>query len=176
MMTSCAASRQNMLHDYNFFRLRDTYFPSARRMIERECLHATSIGSAYGRAEFEAEEMVALERNRYYITLQSGTTVAEIRDVKGDSTYDFEIEATEVEAGMLRDLFNHCVHGDFMMWMHGHTLWSDMPDRDNDEYDDNLREIYRTIYRLGTPKTRNDLEQMGLVERLGLDRDGLRPL
>lgn len=112
MMTSCESSRQNMLHDYNFFRLRDTYFPSARRMIERECLHATFIRSAYGRAEFEAEEMVALERNRYYITLQSGTTVAEIRDVKGDSTYDFEIEATEVEAGMLRDLFNHCVHGD----------------------------------------------------------------
>jgi hypothetical protein len=66
-------------------------------------------------------------------------------------------------------------NGDFMMWMHGHTLWSDMPDRDNDEYDDNLRAIYQIIYQHGTPKTRQDLEQMGLVDRLGLDREELRP-
>ncbi len=46
-----------------------------------------------------------------------------------------------------------------------------MPDRDNDEYDDNLREIYRMMYRLGTPKTKQDLEQMGLVKALGLNQD-----
>ncbi|MED1722907.1 hypothetical protein [Brevibacillus parabrevis] len=84
-----------------------------------------------------------MERKTYCVTMQAGTTVAEIRDEKGSATYDFEIEATDVEVGMMRDLFNNCIHGDFMMWMHGHTLWSDMPDRDNDEYDDNLREIYR---------------------------------
>ncbi|MEJ8545939.1 hypothetical protein [Brevibacillus borstelensis] len=113
-----------------------------------------------------------MEKQRYYITLQSGTTVAEIRDVKGESTYDFEIEATPIEAGMMRDLFDHCAHGDYMMWIRdGHVLWTDMPDEDNDEYDDNLREIYRMIYRLGTPKTKQDLEQMGLVKALGLDKD-----
>ncbi|USG66846.1 hypothetical protein NDK47_05975 [Brevibacillus ruminantium] len=112
-----------------------------------------------------------MEKQRYYITLQSGTTVAEIRDVKGEASYDFEIETTPVQAGMIRDLFNHCVHGDYMMWMRdGHTLWTDLPDEDNDEYDDNLREIYRMIYRYGTPKTKQDLEQMGLVKLLGLDR------
>jgi len=118
---------------------------------------------------------MVLEKKKYYVTLQAGTTVAEIRDVKGTSTYDYEIEATEVEVGMMRDLLNNCVHGDFMMWMHSHTLWSDMPDRDNDEYDDNLRSIYQIIYRLGTPKTRSDLEQMGLVEALRLDQEDLRP-
>ncbi|CAM3350008.1 hypothetical protein EDM52_10410 [Brevibacillus invocatus] len=116
-----------------------------------------------------------LEKQHYYVTLQSGTTVAEIRNVKGSSTYDYEIEATEVEVGVLRDLFNNCIHGDFMMWMHGHTLWSDMPDRDNDEYDDNLRAIYQIIYQNGTPKTRNDLEEMGIVKLFGLDREELKP-
>jgi hypothetical protein len=126
-------------------------------------------------AEFLERRWNVLEKKRYYVTLQAGTTVAEIRDEKGSSTYDFEIEATDVEVEMLRDLLNNCVHGDFMMWMHGHTLWSDMPDRDNDEYDDNLRAIYQIIYQHGTPKTRQDLEQMGLVDRLGLDREELRP-
>jgi hypothetical protein len=121
-------------------------------------------------------EMTALERKTYYVTMQAGTTVAEIRDEKGSSTYDFEIEATDVEVGMMRDLFNNCIHGDFMMWMHGHTLWSDMPDRDNDEYDDNLREIYRLIYQHGTAKTKQDLEQMGLVKLFGFERAGIRPL
>jgi hypothetical protein len=121
-------------------------------------------------AEFLERRWNVLEKKRYYVTLQAGTTVAEIRDEKG-----FEIEATDVEVEMLRDLLNNCVHGDFMMWMHGHTLWSDMPDRDNDEYDDNLRAIYQIIYQHGTPKTRQDLEQMGLVDRLGLDREELRP-
>ncbi|MBU8714077.1 MULTISPECIES: hypothetical protein [Brevibacillus] len=120
--------------------------------------------------------MTALERKTYYVTMQAGTTVAEIRDEKGSSTYDFEIEATDVEVGMMRDLFNNCIHGDFMMWMHGHTLWSDMPDRDNDEYDDNLREIYRLIYQHGTAKTKQDLEQMGLVKLFGFERAGIRPL
>ncbi len=96
-------------------------------------------------------EMTALERKTYYVTMQAGTTVAEIRDEKGSSTYDFEIEVTDVEVGMMRDLFNNCIHGDFMMWMHGHTLWSDMPDRDNDEYDDNLREIYRLAKKRAMP-------------------------
>jgi hypothetical protein len=121
-------------------------------------------------------EMTALERKTYYVTMQAGTTVAEIRDEKGSSTYDFEIEVTDVEVGMMRDLFNNCIHGDFMMWMHGHTLWSDMPDRDNDEYDDNLREIYRLIYQHGTAKTKQDLEQMGLVKLFGFERAGIRPL
>lgn len=118
-----------------------------------------------------------MEKQRYYITLQRGTTVAEIRDVRGgaNASYDFEIEATPVEAGMLRDLFEHCKHGDYMMWMHGHFLWTDLPDRDNDEYDDNLREVYRMIYRCGTPKTKHDLEQMGLVRALGLDQHDLQP-
>ncbi|MFA4135280.1 MULTISPECIES: hypothetical protein [Brevibacillus] len=118
---------------------------------------------------------MTLDKKHYYVTLQAGTTVAEIRDEKGSATYDFEIEATDVEVGMMRDLFNNCVHGDFMMWMHGHTLWSDMPDRDNDEYDDNLRAIYQLIYQYGTEKTKSDLEQMGLVKLLGLDREELRP-
>ncbi|WP_421617892.1 hypothetical protein ACAF76_003780 [Brevibacillus sp. TJ4] len=124
---------------------------------------------------FWRRSWAALEKKRYYVTLQAGTTVAEIREGKGDSTYDFEIEADEVEVGMMRDLLENCKHGDFMMWMHGHTLWSDMPDRDNDEYDDNLRALYQIVYRLGTPKTRSDLQQMGLVDRLGLDREELRP-
>ncbi|ELK39199.1 hypothetical protein D478_25663 [Brevibacillus agri BAB-2500] len=127
-------------------------------------------------SRFSRMEMTSLEKKKYYVTLQAGTTVAEIRDEKGSATYDFEIEATDVEVGMMRDLFNNCMHGDFMMWMHGHTLWSDMPDRDNDEYDDNLRDIYRLIYEHGTEKTRHDLEQMGLVKLFGLNRAGLRPL
>ncbi|WP_429842397.1 hypothetical protein [Brevibacillus sp. FIR094] len=118
---------------------------------------------------------MTLDKKHYYVTLQAGTTVAEIRDEKGSATYDFEIEATDVQVGMMRDLFNNCVHGDFMMWMHGHTLWSDMPDRDNDEYDDNLRAIYQLIYQYGTEKTKSDLEQMGLVKLLGLDREELCP-
>lgn len=118
---------------------------------------------------------MTLDKKHYYVTLQAGTTVAEIRDEKGSATYDFEIEATDVQVEMMRDLFNNCMHGDFMMWMHGHTLWSDMPDRDNDEYDDNLRAIYQLIYQYGTGKTKQDLEQMGLVKLLGLDREELRP-
>ncbi len=113
-----------------------------------------------------------MEKKRYYITLQAGTTTAEIRDVKGESTYDFEIEADPVEIGLLRDMLTHAVHSDFLQWMHSHIPYRDqLLDVDNEAYDDNLVSIYRKIYQLGTPETRKNIEQMGLVERLKLNRD-----
>jgi hypothetical protein len=114
-----------------------------------------------------------VEKKRYYITLQGGTTTAEIRDVRGESTYDFEIEADPVEIGLLRDMLIHAVHADFLGWMHSHIPFTNLHDLDNEAYDDNLVNIYRKIYQLGTPDTRAKIEQMGLVERLKLNRDGI---
>jgi len=113
-----------------------------------------------------------VEKKRYYITLQGGTTTAEIRDVKGDSAYDFEIEADPVEIGLMRDMMMHAVHADFLGWMHSHIPHTNLIELDNEAYDDNLVNFYKKIYELGTPETRANIEKMGLVEKLKLNREG----
>ncbi|MCF6409302.1 hypothetical protein [Pseudalkalibacillus salsuginis] len=109
-----------------------------------------------------------MERKPYYITVQVGMQNAEIRNSKGESSYDFEVHATEDEAALLKDLMEEAYHSDTIGYFHSHFFANviDTADRDHMIYDRLLNEIYLTIYDLGTDQTKKDIEEMGILERL----------
>ncbi|WP_261132394.1 hypothetical protein [Bacillus sp. Marseille-Q3570] len=109
-----------------------------------------------------------MERKPYYVTVQAGIQNAEIRSSKGESSYDFEINATEDEAAFLKDLFDEDDRADRTGYIHSHWFSNviDSGDRDNMIYDRLLNEIYLTIYDLGTEQTKKDIEEMGILEKL----------
>lgn len=109
-----------------------------------------------------------MERDHYYVTLQAGISNAEVRSVKGESSYDFEIVANQDEAGLLKDLLLEASNQDRIGYEHSHFFANvlDTADRDNMVYDRLLNQIYLTIYDLGTSTTKKDIEEMGILEQL----------
>ncbi|MCF6136744.1 hypothetical protein [Pseudalkalibacillus berkeleyi] len=109
-----------------------------------------------------------MEQHHYYVTLQAGISNAEVRSNKGESSYDFEIMANENEAALLRDLLEEANNADRIGYVHSHFFSNviDAADRDNMIYDRLLNEIYLTIYDLGTSRTKKDIEEMGILEKL----------
>lgn len=117
-----------------------------------------------------------VEKNRYYVTLQAGTTNAEIReaDPNNPSTYDFEVEASRSQMHELRKMLQEAHIVDVDSYFHGHILFTDLAEDDNKTYDSILRDIYRMIYQTGTADTKAKMEQMGIVSVLKLDEKPLR--
>jgi hypothetical protein len=109
-----------------------------------------------------------MERDHYYVTLQAGISNAEVRSVKGESSYDFEIVANHDEAGLLKDLLLEASNQDRIGYEHSHFFANvlDTADRDNMVYDRLLNQIYLTIYDLGTSTTKKDIEKMEILEQL----------
>ncbi|WP_257352048.1 hypothetical protein [Pseudalkalibacillus decolorationis] len=113
-----------------------------------------------------------MERKSYYVTIQGGTSNGEVRGVKGNSSYDFEIMATEDEASALKELFNEADHSDKLGYMHAHFFSNvrDTADKDHQQYDRLLCTVYETIYELGTAQTRSDIDEMEIIPRLKEER------
>lgn len=109
-----------------------------------------------------------MEKKPFYITLQTGLTTAELRDdneFEAGADFDFEIRATEQEAEQLQDLLMEGDKKDFASYIHSHIPYpSDKPEKDNDDYDRILRDVYQRIYELGTAETRANIEQMGVLK------------
>lgn len=116
-----------------------------------------------------------MDKKTYYITLRTGLVTGEIREEINDASYDYAIEATPEEAYQLHRLFEEANGNDFWSYLHSHiSLSNDFMNQDNDRYDRNLAEIYRMIYNLGTPQTRNQIEQLGIPKILNhLDENPL---
>ncbi|WP_349410154.1 hypothetical protein [Pseudalkalibacillus sp. SCS-8] len=109
-----------------------------------------------------------MEDSHYYVTMQAGVSNAEVRNEKGQSSYDFEIVANQEEAALLKDLLEEAKNADRIGYEHAHFFSNvlDTADRDNMIYDRLLNQIYLTIYDLGTSRTKEDIEQMGILEKL----------
>ncbi|TRY25982.1 hypothetical protein FOI68_09605 [Brevibacillus sp. LEMMJ03] len=101
-----------------------------------------------------------MEKKRYYVSVQAGT----ILENQGDASYELEIEASEVEVEELRSLFDQRWTNDFDSYLRAHIVAIPYhEDKENDLHDEHLRDIYATLYRLGTEETRRHIQSMGLV-------------
>lgn len=109
------------------------------------------------------------ETRRYYITLQAGVSVAEIREDEGNSHYDFVIEATPEQINHLNNLLFNAANADDYSFLYGHIPFSARYQQENIAYDQNLDEVYRMIYRLGTEETKRQLQNMGMNNFLKYD-------
>jgi len=108
-----------------------------------------------------------MDKKLYYISLHTSMGTVEIRDSMGNTTYDFEIEATPEDISRLEKLVANARGADIMSFLHPHYIpGADKGDEDNAVYDQNLNEIYRQIYRLGTPSTQAQLQEMGILNAL----------
>ncbi|SMO92264.1 hydrolase [Melghirimyces algeriensis] len=110
-----------------------------------------------------------MDKRRYYVSLHSGEIMGELLQNPTDSSYEFEIEATDEEAQRLNNLLGNNAVEDMETFWDSHIpyLYYNQS-RENEGYDRTFRQIYEEIYRLGTPATKRQMEQMGILE-MGYD-------
>jgi hypothetical protein len=107
-----------------------------------------------------------MEKKTYYVTIHSGGMTGEIKEHVdlNDSNYDFEIMATPEEIHRLESLFEQAHKEDSQTFLDAHIPWIAHDKFGNsDAFDQKLKRIYQTIYELGTPETKQKMEQTGVV-------------
>ncbi|MEW9668810.1 hypothetical protein [Ammoniphilus sp. 3BR4] len=101
-----------------------------------------------------------MEKKRYYVNVEHGI----ILDDQGADTYEFEVDATEQELQQLQDLFDKTHQKEMGTWLRAHTPYIQYhDDEDNHEYDHSLQQVYRMLHQLGTAKTKDHIESMGIL-------------
>jgi hypothetical protein len=108
-----------------------------------------------------------MNKKPYYVSVP-GPGTGEVRSEKGESSYDFEINATEDEAYELKEFFEKAYSDDMKTYLHMHIVpvIPNSIDKDHKEYDDSFNTIYQKIYELGTENTKEQIEQMGILNAL----------
>jgi formiminotetrahydrofolate cyclodeaminase len=102
-------------------------------------------------------------KKRYYVSVQSDTVMHN----QGDAAYEFEIDATEEEIARLQELFEDKSDDDNRAFLRAHAVAIPYHiDRENDDYDRDLTEIYRMLHKLGTEETKRHIARMGVLPEL----------
>ncbi len=101
-----------------------------------------------------------MEKKRYYISVQART----IMENQGDAAYELEIDATDEDIAKLIELFEAEEDADTASFNRAYTPAVQYHhDEENDEYDRNLVQVYRTLHQLGTPETKEFIASMNLL-------------
>ncbi|MEX3619964.1 hypothetical protein [Paenibacillus glucanolyticus] len=100
-----------------------------------------------------------MDKSTYYVSVQSRSVLTQ----QGASPYEWEIEATPEEADQVR------IELDMMQEKEEEALgymfpWPDTPQQSSNVlFQSSLDNVYRTIYQLGTPATRQQMEELRLL-------------
>jgi hypothetical protein len=101
-----------------------------------------------------------MDKKTYYVTVQSG----EIMDDPTAFNYDFVIEANEDELDQLVELFEDTADAELDTYTHSFALsLSTYYNEENTAYDNNLREVYKKLYELGSTETKQHIETMNIL-------------
>lgn len=104
-----------------------------------------------------------MDKRTYYVSVQAESIMAE----QGDSAYEFEIEATDREVGILQEMFEELDDADNVTAIRAHIPYVQYhDDPENDAYDVQLQAIYRKLHELGTAETKHHIESMGILNGL----------
>lgn len=99
------------------------------------------------------------ERKTYYVAVGAG----QVLEDKEAAAFEFAIKANEAELSELQELFEHSAEADEDA-IFKFSRWPTVSDRPNlKEYDSEITEIYRMLYRLGTDETKRHIEDMNLL-------------
>ncbi len=99
-------------------------------------------------------------KKRYYVEVSSG----EILEDQGASSYHFEIDADEEDIYELSELFDLTDKDSRLSLYRAHVpAMSYHEDKNNDDYDNHMKEIYSLIHKLGNKKTRDHIESMRIL-------------
>ncbi len=101
------------------------------------------------------------DKKTYYVSVQSES----ITENQGDTAYEFEIQATDREIGLLQELFDMIEDTDNLSAIRAHIPYVQYhDDPENDSYDELLQAVYRKLHELGTPETKQHIESMGVLD------------
>lgn len=101
------------------------------------------------------------KKQTYYVSVQAGSIVQN----EHDTSFEFEIQATEKEISKLQELFDGKEEADDYAYFRAHVPWQEYhEDKPNDAYDYYLTEVYRMIHELGTPDTKRHIESMNVLD------------
>ncbi|TMW73395.1 hypothetical protein [Alteribacter natronophilus] len=107
-------------------------------------------------------------KKKYYIQLNpiSMDFISDVSIADGSNGYEYEIEATEEEITELQDALQHAqAHdSDEQSLLSFHHYQDEFADHDRREYRDELTDIFRKLYQLGTPKTKKAIEEIGALD------------
>ena len=99
-------------------------------------------------------------KKTYYIAIASG----EISQSATSSPWDFKIEASQNEIQELRLYFDKIDSTGWKNFFRAHIPFLEYHhDKENDEYDEILIQIYNKVYQLGDQEARNTIEEMGIL-------------
>jgi len=107
-----------------------------------------------------------MEKQTYYVTVDIGSNVGQIRDQLSvnDPNYDFEIKATEEEIHQLEELFERTQEKDFQTFFVAHLPYQTRERAQASREEDNkISQIYQMIYRLGTEETKRRMREAGII-------------
>lgn len=108
-----------------------------------------------------------MEKQIYYVTVDIGTHVGQIRDRidLNDPNYDFEIEATEEEILQLEELFERVQEKDVSTFVLAHLPYETKERAQKSrEEDDYITQIFQMIYQLGTDETKQRMRESKMIQ------------
>jgi hypothetical protein len=101
-----------------------------------------------------------MEKNKYYVSVGEG----EISHRPHDRNGYLEISATEAELSNLRRKFDNMHDAGVDSFFRAHVPFLEYHhDDSNDSYDHNMVEVYQMLHELGNKKTREHIENMGIL-------------
>lgn len=101
-----------------------------------------------------------MKKRLYYVSVETGDIMQTEVD---DNQQYFEIAATDDELNELKALIKGLSYQNFSVTasnMLVHFFENEKYDVDNDQYTNQLYQVYRKIYDLGTPKTKQQFQEM----------------
>jgi hypothetical protein len=104
-----------------------------------------------------------MEKKTYYISVETG----QILEDQGASAYELEINATQEEVSDLENLFDKKDRDNFETFLDPHVpqKWDEVGS-DVQEYNSHLYEVYQKLYTLGTPNTKEHIEEAEILSKL----------
>ncbi|MFK2824738.1 hydrolase [Bacillus sp. B190/17] len=101
------------------------------------------------------------DKNVYYISIANG----EIMRQPNVSPWNFKIYATDDEITVLRGLFDSNYSTEWENFFRAHVPYVQYHyDRENDQYDDRLKKVYKMIYDLGDEEAKQHIKETWRIE------------
>ncbi|MDC3418277.1 hydrolase [Aquibacillus salsiterrae] len=101
-----------------------------------------------------------MEKKKYFVNVAT----QEISQIQVGDNDDFTIYADDEEVFLLRQQLTTMHDSDIRSFWRAHVPFEQYHnDESNDEYDEGLVSVYRTIHKLGDEKTKDHIESMGIL-------------
>ncbi|SDM29202.1 hydrolase [Bacillus sp. OK048] len=102
------------------------------------------------------------QKKTYYIDVGHG----QISQSSTASTWNFKIQANDVEITQLRELFDQNYTIEWKNFFRAHVPYVQYHyDRENDAYDNTIEQVYGMIYTLGDDEAKRHIESMEILPK-----------